>query len=48
VLGHHSPILLAVLVLGPYGLIYFGAAHALGVDEAAAVFARALGIIKRK
>jgi len=48
VLGHHSPILLAVLVLGPYGLIYFGAAHALGVDEAAAVFARALGIIRRK
>ena len=47
VLGHHSPILLAVLVLGPYGLIYFGAAHALGVDEAAAVFARALGIIRR-
>ncbi len=45
--GHHAPIVLAVLVLGPYGMIYFGAAHVLGVDEAGAIFARALGIARR-
>jgi putative peptidoglycan lipid II flippase len=45
--GHHSPILLAAMVLGPYGTIYCGTAHLLRVDEAAAVFARALGLIRR-
>jgi len=46
--GHHAPVILAVLVLGPYGLIYFAAAHVLGVDEAGALFARAVGITRRR
>ncbi|MGA9209413.1 MAG: murein biosynthesis integral membrane protein MurJ [Terriglobales bacterium] len=46
--GHHAPVILAAMVLGPYGMIYFGATHILGVDEAAALFARALGIVRRK
>jgi putative peptidoglycan lipid II flippase len=33
-LGQHSPILVAVAVLGPFGIIYFGALLALGLDEA--------------
>ena len=45
--GHHSAVVLAALVLVPYGLIYFAATHALGVAEAGAVFARAIGIIRR-
>jgi len=47
-LGHQPPVILAALVLVPYGLIYFGTAHALHVDEAGAVFARALGIVRRR
>ena len=46
--GHQAPVILAALVLVPYGLIYFGAAHLLGVDEAGALFVRALGIVRRK
>jgi putative peptidoglycan lipid II flippase len=46
--GHHSPIVLAVLVLGPYGMIYFAATHALGVTEAGTLFARALRILRPK
>jgi len=45
--GHHSPIFLAILVLGPYGIIYFGAASALGLGEARALFRRVLGAIPR-
>jgi putative peptidoglycan lipid II flippase len=33
VVGHHNPILVAIVVLGPYGLVYFGAAAALGMPE---------------
>jgi putative peptidoglycan lipid II flippase len=33
-LGQHSPILVAVAVLGPFGIIYFGALLALGLEEA--------------
>lgn len=33
-LGHHSPVLVAVAVLGPFGIIYFGAILALGLEEA--------------
>ncbi|MGC2671647.1 MAG: murein biosynthesis integral membrane protein MurJ [Candidatus Acidiferrum sp.] len=33
-LGRHSPILVAVAVLVPFGVIYFGAILALGLDEA--------------
>ncbi|MGB2642476.1 MAG: murein biosynthesis integral membrane protein MurJ [Candidatus Acidiferrum sp.] len=32
--GHHSPVLVAVAVLIPYGLIYFAVLLALGLDEA--------------
>lgn len=32
--GHHSPILVAILVLLPYGLTYFGTTWALGLAEA--------------
>jgi hypothetical protein len=46
--SRHSPVVVAAVVLVPYGLIYLAAAHALGVDEAGAVFARALGIVRRK
>jgi putative peptidoglycan lipid II flippase len=40
---HHSPILAAVLVLGPYGAVYFGATAALQLPEARSLVARALG-----
>jgi putative peptidoglycan lipid II flippase len=40
--GHHGPILLAVLVLGPYGFIYFAGTWALGLAEARALFSRFL------
>lgn len=33
-LGRHSPVLVAVAVLGPFGIIYFGAILALGLEEA--------------
>ena len=39
---HHSPILLAIIVLGPYGIVYFGATWALGLEEAHALFGRLL------
>jgi putative peptidoglycan lipid II flippase len=45
--GHHSPIPLAIIVLGPYGIIYFGATLALGLDEARTLFGRVLGKISR-
>jgi putative peptidoglycan lipid II flippase len=32
--GLHSPILVAVVVLGPYGLVYFAVILMLGLDEA--------------
>jgi putative peptidoglycan lipid II flippase len=34
--GPHSPILIAVLVLGLYGIVYFGATWSLGLPEARA------------
>ena len=37
-----APILLALLVLGPYGIIYFGGTWALGLAEARALFGRLL------
>jgi putative peptidoglycan lipid II flippase len=45
--GHHSPILLAILVLGPYGVVYFGTTLALGLAEAHGIFGRLLGGISR-
>lgn len=38
--GDHSPILLAVLALTPYGFIYFAATWALRLDEARSLFGR--------
>jgi hypothetical protein len=34
------PVLMAVLVLGPYGLVFFGAALALQIPEASTAFRR--------
>ena len=31
--GHHNPVLIAIVVLGPYGLAYFAGAAALGMPE---------------
>ena len=42
-LGHRNPILLAVVVLGPYGAIYFAGAFALGLSEVRAL----LGLFSR-
>jgi putative peptidoglycan lipid II flippase len=40
--GHRGPIVLAVLVLVPYGIIYFAGTYALGLAEARALFSRFL------
>jgi putative peptidoglycan lipid II flippase len=32
-IGHHHPIAVAVPILGAYGVVYFGAAYAFGVEE---------------
>ncbi|HYY68810.1 MAG TPA: murein biosynthesis integral membrane protein MurJ [Terriglobales bacterium] len=47
-LGHHSPVIVAALALGAYGVAYFGTTHTLGVAEAGTVFARTLGMARRK
>jgi hypothetical protein len=46
--GQHSPVLMAVLALAPYGLIYFAAAAMLGVEESRALFRRGLGAMGRR
>lgn len=38
--GHHSAILIAIVVLGPYGIAYFGATWALGIRETLGHFGR--------
>jgi putative peptidoglycan lipid II flippase len=38
--GNHRPIPLALIVLGPYGIIYFAGTWALGLTEARALFGR--------
>ncbi len=40
--GQHGPILLAIFVLIPFGIVYFGAAMAMGVDEARSLIKRAI------
>src|SRR6202795_3651900 len=45
--GHYSPILLAILVLGPYGIVYFGMTLALGLGEAHGIFGRVFGKLSR-
>jgi putative peptidoglycan lipid II flippase len=39
-LGHVHPIAAAALILTPYGIVYFAAAAALGIDEARATLGR--------
>lgn len=41
--GHHRPILVAVLVLGPYGILYLGGTWIAGLAESRAMFGRFLG-----
>jgi putative peptidoglycan lipid II flippase len=45
VLPHLHPIVVAGLVLGPYGLAYFAIASVLRVDEASAVIGRGLRMV---
>jgi putative peptidoglycan lipid II flippase len=40
--AHQSPIVTAILVLGPYGIVYFGMALLLGISEARSVAVRLL------
>jgi putative peptidoglycan lipid II flippase len=44
--GHHSPIVLAILTLAPYGVIYFAATLMLRLAEARALFEWAFGAPK--
>jgi putative peptidoglycan lipid II flippase len=44
--GNHSPIVLAILALAPYGVIYFAATLMLGLAEARALFGRAFSASK--
>jgi putative peptidoglycan lipid II flippase len=37
----------AVLVLGAYGIVYFGAAAAMGLEQSTAVFRRVRGMVRR-
>jgi hypothetical protein len=45
--GRHNPFTIAVLVLIPYGLLYFGLAWLLGVGESAEVVNRFLRPARR-
>ncbi|HXJ16618.1 MAG TPA: lipid II flippase MurJ, partial [Candidatus Polarisedimenticolia bacterium] len=44
---HHSPILTAIVVLGPYGIVYFAATLALGVPEMRALLRRGMAMTGR-
>ncbi|HVS21919.1 MAG TPA: murein biosynthesis integral membrane protein MurJ [Pyrinomonadaceae bacterium] len=44
-IGQRHPVIVAALVLVPYGLTYFGISSALGLPEANAVVGRALRIV---
>jgi hypothetical protein len=37
VVGHHNPIIVAIVVLGAYGTIYFAGAFILGLSEVRAL-----------
>jgi hypothetical protein len=43
VVGHRNPILVAIVVLGPYGIAYFAGAAALGLPEVRSI----LGMFSR-
>ena len=47
ILPEMNPSLLALLVFGPFGVVYFAVAAALGVEEIAGVKTRLRGIMKR-
>jgi putative peptidoglycan lipid II flippase len=44
---HHSPVLAAVVVLGPFGLLYFAATLALGLSEIRVMLERFINAAKR-
>ena len=46
-IGHRNPILAAALILPAYGVVYFGLAAALRIDEARALLGRVRAIIPR-
>ena len=48
IVGHRHPIIVAALVLVPYGLCYFGVTALLKIDESNEVFRRALRIVRGK
>jgi putative peptidoglycan lipid II flippase len=45
--GHHKPILVAIIVLGPYGILYFAGTWMLRLPEARAFVGRALSPLAR-
>ena len=47
-IGRHHPVIIAVLVLGAYGVTYFGVTSALGLQEARTVIGRFLRLVKRR
>jgi hypothetical protein len=46
--GSHHPIIIAALVLVPYGLIYFAISAALKVPELNSVLGRVLKVVGRQ
>jgi putative peptidoglycan lipid II flippase len=44
-IGSHHPLIVAILVLGPYGVTYFAITYALKVSEATQVIRRGLRIV---
>jgi len=46
--GHHKPYLVGVLVLVPYGLVYFGVTSLLGLVEARAYLGRFIAPLRRR
>ncbi len=48
IIGHRHPIIVAALVLVPYGLCYFGVTALLRIEESKEVFRRALRIVRGK
>jgi hypothetical protein len=47
-IGSHHPIIIAALVLIPYGLVYFAVTAALRVPELNSVLGRVTKIVRRK
>ena len=46
-LGPHHPLVVAIAVLIPYGLVYFGITSFLGLPEARVLFDRAFSMLRR-